>query len=120
MAQYVQVVVPELVFYEESNLRTYGSEESTGIGDSIDREVADDIRSLVVLSHLISRGREESEQNLIFRTMLTQILNNRATLLKLAQRCCVHPDITCIWVNLLAKNTPISVSIVNTDFVLTL
>ena len=105
MVENVEVVIPELILYEESYLRLYEFQEPAGIGDSIDRQVADNVGTLIVLSHLISRGREEGEQNLIFGTVLTQILYDRAALFELAQRCCMNPDILCIGIHLLAQHS---------------
>ena len=50
----MQVVVPELVLNKERHLRTNGAQEATRIRDSVQREVADNISSLVVLTHLIA------------------------------------------------------------------
>ena len=54
MLKDMQVVIPELVLDEECHHRMYKSQEPAGIGDSIDREIGNDIRSLVILTHLIA------------------------------------------------------------------
>jgi hypothetical protein len=52
--QDMQVVIPELILDEESHHRTYSPQETPGVGDGIQRQITDDIGSLVVLSHLIA------------------------------------------------------------------
>ena len=54
MAQDVQVVVPELVLDEEGHDGSYGSEKASGIGDSVQWQVADEICTFVVLAHFIA------------------------------------------------------------------
>ena len=54
--QDMQIVIPELVLNEESHHRTDGTQETTGIGDRIQRQVADNVRTFVVLTYLITRG----------------------------------------------------------------
>ena len=54
MLQNMQVVVPELVLDEESHHRTYGTQETTCVGDGVEWQIGDDISTLVVLTHLIT------------------------------------------------------------------
>ena len=55
MFQDMQIIIPELILDEESHHRTDGTKEATGVGNRIQRQIADDIRSFVVLAHLIAR-----------------------------------------------------------------
>ena len=54
MLQDMQVIVPELILDKESHHRTDGTKETTGVGNRIQRQVANDIRSFVVLAYLIA------------------------------------------------------------------
>ena len=59
VAQYVQIVVPKLVFNEESHNRSHRAQELSCVRHCVDGQISYDVRLLVVLSHLVSRGREE-------------------------------------------------------------
>ena len=54
MLQDMEVVIPELILDEERRHRTHQSEKTDGIDRSIQRQVADDIRPLVVFPDLIA------------------------------------------------------------------
>ena len=54
MAQNMQVVVPELVLDEEGHHRTDGTQETACIGNGVERQVADNISTCIVLAHLIA------------------------------------------------------------------
>ena len=83
MLQHVKVVVPEFVFDEECHHRPYRTQEPAGIVHCVQWQVADDVGSLVILSHFIARRREKGEQNLVFGVSGTNSLHQRASLLKL-------------------------------------
>ena len=102
--QDVQVVVPELVLDEEGHLGPYDAQEAPGIGDGVERQVADDVGSGIVLAHLVARRREERQQDLQFRTATAQLFHQRASLLKLPKRCGMEPYIVCLRVHLLAQH----------------
>ena len=101
MLQDMQIVVPEFVLDEESHDRTNGAQEAAGIGHGVDGQVGDDVGTLVVLSHLIARGREEGEQNLVFGMLQADALDDRTSLLELAKRGGMHPHILGVGVDFL-------------------
>ncbi len=102
--QYVQIVVPELVFDEESHHRPYHSQEPDGVNRSVERQIAYHVGAIVVLSHLISGWREERQQYLIFRVIAAQTLYQRASLFELSKRCGVKPHIAVRGVHLLLEH----------------
>ena len=102
--QYVQVVVPELILDEECHDRFYCTQERNGVAPSVDGQVADDVRSLIVLAHLISRWREKGEQDFVFRMFLAYSFHKRPTLLELSERRRMEPDILGIVVNLVGES----------------
>lgn len=73
----MQVVIPELVFDEERHHRMDGPQETAGVGDGVQGKVADDIRSLIILTDLITGGREEREEDLVLRVLLAQVCSIR-------------------------------------------
>ena len=85
MLQDMEVVVPELVFDEESHHGTHGTQEAAGIGDGIEWQIGDDVGTVVVLAHLVARRREERQQSLILRMFTAQLLPDGAPLLELAE-----------------------------------
>ena len=91
--QDVQVVVPELILDEERHHRMYGTQEATGIGDSVERQVADDVSTLVVLTNLVARRREERQQYLVLRMLTAQLLHQRTALFELTQRGSMEPHV---------------------------
>ena len=95
MAEDVKVVVPELILDEEGHDRPDRPQETAGIADGVERQVADDVGTLVVLTHLIARRREEGEQNLVLRMVATELLHERTALLELAQGGRMEPYILC-------------------------
>ena len=54
MFQDMEVVVPELVLDKERHLRTDETKEAPGIADSVEGKITDDIRTLIVLTHLVA------------------------------------------------------------------
>ena len=79
----MQIVIPELILDEEGGHRTDGPQETTGVGDGVERQVTDDVGPFVVLAHLIARRREEREQNLVLRMVATELFHQWAPLLEL-------------------------------------
>ena len=67
--QDVEVVVPELVLDEERHDGTHRTQEADGVDGGVERQVADDVGTLVVLAHLVARGREEGQQDLVLRIL---------------------------------------------------
>ena len=102
--QNMQVVIPELVLDEEGHHRTNGPEEAAGVGNRVEWQIGDDVSPLVVFPHLITRRREERQQDLVFRMFPPQLLHQRASLLKLAQRGSMEPHILGIRINFLAQD----------------
>lgn len=84
--QNMQIVPPELVFYEKRDFRMHQIEKSASIIISVKRKITNNIRTLIILSYLVSRRRKECEQDLIFGMLTAQTLHNRTPLLKLSER----------------------------------
>ena len=105
MLQDMQVVVPKLVLDEECHLRTYGSQKAACIANGVEWQIADDVGTLVVLAHLIARGREERQQNLDIWMFALHLLHQRTALLELAQRGSMEPYVAGLGIYLLAKHT---------------
>ncbi len=101
----MQVVIPELVFDEERHHRMDGPQETTGISDGIQGKVADDIRSLIILTDLITGGREEREEDLVLRMLLAQLFHQGTALLELTQGGGMKPHILCLRIYLLPQDT---------------
>ena len=55
MLEDMQIVVPELVLDEECHHGSDGSQESACVGNGVQRQVADDVGTFVILAHLIAR-----------------------------------------------------------------
>ena len=55
MLEDMQIVIPELILDKERHDRTYQTQETNGIDGSVQRQIADDVGSLIVLTHLIAR-----------------------------------------------------------------
>ena len=73
MAQDVHVVVPELILDEERHHRSDGTQETACVAHRVERQVTHDVGSLVVLTHLIARGREERKQNFILGELVAYV-----------------------------------------------
>ena len=56
MLEDMEIVVPELILDEERLHRMYQSEETSSVGNGVERQVADDVSPLVILPDLIARG----------------------------------------------------------------
>jgi hypothetical protein len=50
----VKIVVPELILYEKHLHRTHKTQKTAGIEKRVKRQIADDIRPVVVFPHFIS------------------------------------------------------------------
>ena len=103
MLQDMKEIRPELILDEESHHRTHQAKETDGIQTGIHRHIADDVGTLIVLAHLITRRRIKGEQNLILRIILADLLHQWTSLLKLAERCCMKPDVLSIRIHLLLQ-----------------
>ncbi len=97
-------VGPIFILYEESHLWTNESEEAHHITRRIEWQIANDVSSRIILTHLIARGREEGKQNLVFRMLTTETLHQGASLFKLTQRSRMEPHIMSLLVHLSAQN----------------
>ena len=94
------VVEPELILDEECHLGTHKVEETIDIAGRVERQVTYHIGPLIVLAHLVARGREEGEQYLVLRILATEAFHQGAPLLKLAKRCSMEPYVAGLLVNL--------------------
>ena len=90
--QFLEHVAPELILHEEHLLWLNDIDELHCLRLLVIRQVTDDIGTLVVLPHLITRRAEEGEQNLVFRIFLAKLLDERTTLFEFAKACCMKPD----------------------------
>ena len=89
--QDMQIIVPELILDEEGHHRTHQSQETDGIKWRVKRKITDDVGTLIILAHLVTRRREEGEQNLVLRMELAHPLHDGTALFKLAQRGGMEP-----------------------------
>ena len=103
VTKYMKVVIPEFVLDEERHLRTDGTQEAACIGNSVQRQISDNVGTFVVLPHLIAGWREECQEYLVFGMVTTQLFHQWASLFKLSERCSMKPYITSIRVNLLTQ-----------------
>ena len=102
--QDMQVVIPELVLDEERHHGTDGSQEATCIGNGVQRQVANDVGSGIVLAHLIARGREERQQDFVLGMILSQLFDQRTALFELSQRGSMEPHVLGVGVDLLLQD----------------
>ena len=100
MAQDMEVVIPELILYEESLHGPHCPQEPASIRHSIDREITHQVSPIIMLPHLIPRGREECQQYLPVRIHPAIFLHDRSALLKLSQRSSMEPHILRIRINM--------------------
>ena len=103
MAQDVEVVIPELILNEERLHRPHGTQESACVGEGIDGQVADEISTIIVLSHLVARRREERQQYLALWMHVAILLNDRPSLLKFSQRSSMKPSVFSIGIDVLLE-----------------
>ena len=52
--QDMQIIIPELILDEERHHRTDGPKETTGVRNGIQRQIGDDIGTLIILTYLIA------------------------------------------------------------------
>ena len=104
MLQDMQIIVPKLVLDEECHHRMDCTQETAGIRDGIEWQVGNDISTFIVLADLIAGRREESEQDLVFRMLLAQLLHQGPSLLELSQRGCMEPDVLGTGIHFLAQD----------------
>ena len=103
LVQLVQIVLPEFIFYEKRHAGIHNIQKLLHIARFVERQVADDISSPVVLTHLVAGRREESKQNAVIGVSGTDFLHQRTSLLKLPQRSGMKPDVTHILLQLLPE-----------------
>ena len=103
--EHVDVVAPEFIFDEKHRLGTRQTHELAGVGRRVEGEVTHHIGHLVVLPHLIARGREESEENFGFGVFAAQAFHEGAPLFKLAERGGMKPIVFAV-ADFLAQDFP--------------
>ena len=104
----VNIVAPELIFDENGDFRTCKFHETSCVERSVDGEIGDDVRHLIVFPDLVSRGREEGEQDFILRAFSSQTFHQRSSLLKFPQRGCVEPHNFVAGEDFFAQSAPYS------------
>jgi len=55
MTEYVEIVIPELILDEERHHWSHRAQEAPCVADRVEREIADDVGSLIVFAHLVAR-----------------------------------------------------------------
>ena len=104
MLENMQIIIPEFILDKESHHRAHCAEETAGIGDSVQRQIGDNVSPFVVLTHLIAGGREERQQNLILWMLTAKLLHQRAALFELTQRSSMEPHVLRLWIHLLSQD----------------
>ena len=104
VAEYVEIVIPELILDEERHHRSHRAQKAPCVADRVKREIANDVGSLIVFAHLIARRREEGEQDLVLGMLLADALHQRASLLELSKRGGMNPNVFGIGIYLLAED----------------
>ena len=102
--QNMQVVIPELVLDEERHHGADVAQEATGIGDGVQRQVADDVGAGIILAYLIARRREERQQDFVLGVILTQLFHQRTALFELSQRGSMEPHVLGVGIDLLLQD----------------
>ena len=92
----IEHVLPEFVFYEESLFGTYHPDETACVARRVERYVAHDVGVLVVFPYLVARGRKEGKQYFVLGMAAAQAFNERASLLELAKRGSVEPNVALV------------------------
>ena len=85
LVKLIQIILPKLIFDKERHTRISDIKELPHIPGFIKRQVADNIRSPIMLAHLIARRRKESQQYLISRIFCPNHFYQRTPLLKFSQ-----------------------------------
>ena len=86
-----EVVYPELVLDEYCNLGVRQIEETAYVPRRVDRHVEDVIGPLVVLAHLVARGREKCQKYLVMRIIGLDLLHDGTSLFELSERGHMYP-----------------------------
>ena len=81
----IQIILPKLIFNKERHARICNIQELFHIPRFIKRQIADNIRPPVMLTHLVTGRREKCQQYLIVRILRTNHFYQRAPLFKLSQ-----------------------------------
>ena len=93
-AQFVEQVEPEFVFHEDGDFWMRRVEEPARVAQCVDRQVEDVIHALIVLADLVTRRREEREQDFVFGMLLADAFDDGPSLFEFAERSHVYPDDT--------------------------
>ena len=93
-AQFVEQVEPEFVFHEDGDFGMRRVEEPARVARRVDRQVEDVIHALIVLADLVTRRREEREQDFVFGMLLADAFDDGPSLFEFAERSHVYPDDT--------------------------
>jgi hypothetical protein len=92
----LKVSRPKLILHKDSHLRLQSRQPIAGIPPGSERQIEHEVDQRIVLSHLISRWRKESKEDLTLIPLFAQSLNNRSNLLKLPDRSHMYPkDMLC-------------------------
>ena len=89
--EFLQVCRPELVLHENSHRRTQCLNELFRVTTRSEGQVEHTVRRIVVLAHLVARGREERDDDFLLRVLALEPLYHRSRLLELAYRGGVKP-----------------------------
>ena len=91
-AQFVEQVEPEFVFHEDGDFWMRRVEEPARVARCVDRQVEDVIHALIVLADLVTRRREEREQDFVFGMFLAGLFDQGSALFEFAQGGGMYPD----------------------------
>ena len=90
--QCLHIVEPKLILDEKRCHKMMAIEPIVGIEGSIGRQIEHFIGQRIVLAHLITRRREERQQNLVLRIVALDGFDDGPPLFKLAQRSRMEPN----------------------------
>ena len=93
------IIEPKLILDEESRHKMVAFHPLCGMTRRIGRKVKHLVGQRVVLAHLVARRRKKRKQNLVLGKLLLQCLDNRSSLLELAQRGCMEPNPSIAWLS---------------------
>ena len=96
LVEHLDVIAPKLVFDEKGSLRTSQFHEAPRVEGRVERQVAHEVGAVVILAHLVARGREKGEQYFLFGMLAAQTFHERAALLELAERGGVKPHVSVL------------------------
>ena len=89
--QLLEIIAPEFVFYENRHRRPCSVEKFFHPARSVERQIDYGIDKRIVLPHLETRRRKETEQNWFLRMLAPQAFYHGAPLLELSERRGVKP-----------------------------